>query len=290
MAPYIGTPTSRIDGTAKVTGAAKYSAEFNVPGLVYGSVVGSTITKGHIVRIDRAAALRVNGVLDVLTHDHRPPMADNDKAYKDDVAPTTGSPFRPLYDNKIRFNGQPIALVVAETSEIARNAASLIKVQYKTEAHITDVFRRRDAAIPVEVPTNPIDAVMAPPKMRGNPGQALAGAAIRHTGEYYVPIEHHNPMELYAATAIYESDGNLTIHDKTQGVQNVQRYVCSALMLKPEEVRIMSAYVGGAFGSGLRPLFEVVLAALAARALKRSVRVVLTRPQMYALGYRPAMI
>src|SRR5215471_5345072 len=194
MAPYIGTSTSRIDGIAKVTGAAKYSAEFNVPGLVYGSIVSATITKGHITRIDRSPALRVKGVIDVLTHDHRPPMADNDKAYQDDVAPTTGSPFRPLYDNKIMFNGQPIALVVAETSEIARCAASLVAAEYKTESHVTDMYRQRGAAITVEVPTTPIDTVMVPPKMRGSPDQALAGAAVRHVGEYYVPIEHHNPM------------------------------------------------------------------------------------------------
>src|SRR5690242_465870 len=116
MAPYIGTSTSRVDGFAKVTGAAKYAAEFNVPGLAHGSIVTSTIAKGRIARIDRSAALRVKGVLDVLTHENRPSMADNDKAYADDVAPL-GSPFRPLYDSKIMFNGQPIALVIAETSE-----------------------------------------------------------------------------------------------------------------------------------------------------------------------------
>ena len=97
-------------------------------------------------------------------------------------------------------------------------------------------------------------------------------------------------MELYASTVIIEPGGKLTVYDKTQGVQNVQHYVCGVLELKPEDVRVMSPFVGGAFGSGLRPQFEVVLAALAARALQRSVRVVLTRPQMYALGYRPAMI
>jgi xanthine dehydrogenase YagR molybdenum-binding subunit len=113
---------------------------------------------------------------------------------------------------------------------------------------------------------------------------------VRHAGEYYVPIEHHNPMELYAATVIYESDGKLTVHDKTQGVQNVHKYICGVFGMKPEDVRVMSPFMGGGFGSGLRPQFEVVLAVLAARALQRSVRVVLTRPQMYALGYRPAMI
>ena len=107
MAPYIGTSVSRVDGVAKVTGAAKYAAEVNVPGLVYGSIVGATITKGRITRIDISDALSVDGVLTVLTHQNRPRMADNDQAYKDEVAPD-GSPFRPLYDDKVKFNGQDI--------------------------------------------------------------------------------------------------------------------------------------------------------------------------------------
>jgi xanthine dehydrogenase YagR molybdenum-binding subunit len=289
MAPYIGTAVSRVDGVAKVTGAAKYAAEVNVPRLVYGSIVGATIAKGRITCIDASAALDVHGVLTVLTHENRPRMADDDQAYKDDVAPE-GSPFRPLYDDKIRFNGQPIALVVAETPEIARFAASLVRVEYDEAAHVTDVYRQRDTATPVKPPKDPMEAMFTPPKPRGNAERALAAAAVRHEGEYYVPIEHHNPMELYAATAIIEGNGKLTVYDKTQGVQNVQRYVCGVFGLKPEDVRVMSPFVGGAFGSGLRPQFEVVLAVLAALALQRSVRVVLTRPQMYALGYRPAMI
>jgi xanthine dehydrogenase YagR molybdenum-binding subunit len=289
MARYIGTAVSRVDGVAKVTGAAKYAAEVNVPELVYGSVVGASIAKGRITRIDTSAAVSVDGVLTVLTHENRPRMADNDQAYKDDVAPD-GSPFRPLYDDKIKFNGQPIALVVAETSEIARFASSLVQVQYDEEAHVTDLHRQRDAATAVKAPTNPIEALFTPPKPRGDPDRALAAAAVRHEGEYYVPIEHHNPMELYASTVIFEGNGKLTVYDKTQGVQNVQRYLCGVFGMKPEDVRVMSPFMGGGFGSGLRPQFEVVLAALAARALQRSVRVVLTRPQMYALGYRPAMI
>src|SRR5246127_1879508 len=122
MAAYIGSATSRIDGVSKVTGTAKYAAEFNVPGLLYGSVVTATIAKGRIAQIDCSAAMRAKGVIDVLTHEHRPPLGDNAQAYKDFVAPD-GSPFRPLFDDKIKFSGQPIALVVAETSEIARFAA-----------------------------------------------------------------------------------------------------------------------------------------------------------------------
>jgi xanthine dehydrogenase YagR molybdenum-binding subunit len=289
MAPYIGSATSRVDGIAKVTGAAKYAAEFNAPGLLHASVVTATIAKGRIAKIDTSAAMRAKGVVDVLTHGHRPHMADNDQAYKDEVAPD-GAPFRPLYDDRIKFSGQPIAVVAAETSEIARFAASLVRVEYEQEGHVTDVFSQRDAARPINLPANPAEVSFGPPKTRGNPEGALAVSAARQEGEYYVPIEHHNPMELYAATAIYEPDGKLTVYDKTQGVQNVQRYLCGALGLKPEDVRVMSPFMGGGFGSGLRPQYQVVLAALAALALKTSVRVVLTRPQMYGLGFRPAMI
>jgi xanthine dehydrogenase YagR molybdenum-binding subunit len=289
MASYIGTPTSRIDGVAKVTGAAKYAAEFNVPKLAYGSVVTSTIAKGRITRIDAGAAMRVPGVIDVLTHENRPPMPDNDQAYKDDVAPD-GSPFRPLYGDRIMFNYQPIALVVAETSEAARFAASLVKVDYRREQHVTDLHRQRAAATPVETPADPGEAMFAPPKPRGNAEQALAAAKVRHEAEYSVPNEHHNPMELYASTAIVDGNGRLTVYDKTQGIQNVHNYLCNVFKMKPDELRVLGPFMGGGFGSGLRPQYPAVLAVLAARKLKRSVRVVLTRPQMYGLGYRPAMI
>jgi xanthine dehydrogenase YagR molybdenum-binding subunit len=280
MASYIGTSTSRVDGHAKVTGAAKYAGEFNVPGLAYGAVVASTIAKGRIARIDTSAALRVAGVLDVLTHDNRPRMAATSAAYKDEVAPETGSPFRPLYDNKILFSGQPIALVLAEEWEIARFAASLVRVEYRKQAHGTDLNARRGKAFAVENPEKP----------RGNADRGYAASAVRHEAEYYIPIEHHNPMELYASTVMWEGDGKLTVYDKTQGVQNVQRYLCGVFKMKPDDVRVVSPFVGGAFGSGLRPQYQVVLAALGARALQRSVRLVLTRQQMYGLGYRPATI
>src|SRR5215475_7443156 len=219
MAAYIGSATPRIDGVSKVTGAAKYAAEFNVPGLLHGSVVTATIAKGRIVQIDCSAALRAKGVIDVLTHAYRPPLADNDQAYKDSVAPE-GSPFRPLYDDKIKFSGQPIALVVAEEPEIARFAASLVRVEYEEEAHVTDIYRQRDAAVAVKAPATPEEAIFAPPPPRGTADAALAAAKVRHSGEYYVPIEHHNPMELYASTVMFGEDGKLTVFDKTQGVQN----------------------------------------------------------------------
>jgi xanthine dehydrogenase YagR molybdenum-binding subunit len=280
MAQYIGAPTSRVDGHAKVTGAAKYAGELNTDGLVYAAVVESTIAKGRIARIDTSEALRVAGVLDVLTHDNRPRMAKAVSAFKDDVAPDEGTPFRPLYDDKILFSGQPIALVLAEDWETARFAATLVRVDYRKEASVTNLEAQRDKAFTVKKPE----------KARGNADKAYAAAAVRHQAEYFIPSEHHNPMELYASTVIWEGGGKLTVYDKTQGVQNVQRYLCSAFEMKTDDVRVMSPFMGGGFGSGLRPQYQVALAVLGARALERSVRLVLSRRQMYGLGYRPATI
>jgi xanthine dehydrogenase YagR molybdenum-binding subunit len=279
MAHYIGTPTSRVDGHAKVTGSAKYAGEFSAPDLAYGSVVTSTIAKGRIAGIELGEAMSVEGVIAVLTHKNRPPMAGTDRAYMDDVAPG-GSPFRPLYDDKIKFSGQPIALVLAEDFETAKFAASLVRVKYEEEAHATDLHQRLDETKPISTP----------PKPRGKADKALAAAEVRHTGEYTIPVEHHNPMELFASTVIWGAGGKLTVYDKTQGVQNVQRYLCSVFKMKADDVQVISPYVGGAFGSGLRPQYQAVLAVLAARALQRSVRLVLTRQQMYTLGYRPGTI
>ena len=277
---YIGTPTSRVDGRAKVTGAAQYAAEFAAPDLAYAALVTSTIAKGRVARIDASRALAVAGVLDVLTHDNRPKMASTDKAYSDEVAPEGGSPYRPLYDDKIRFNGQPIAVVVAEDWETACFAATLVHVDNETEAHATDLHAQRGKAYVVEKPEKPT----------GDAAKAYPAAAVRHEAEYFIPAEYHNPMELFAATVVWNGDGKLTVYDKTQGVQNVQRYVCSVFGLGADDVRVISPFVGGAFGSGLRPQHEVVLATLGALKLKRSVRLVLSRDQMYSLSYRPATI
>lgn len=281
MNAYVGTPTSRVDGRAKVTGAAKYAGEFAADGLLHGFVVAATIPCGRIARLDTSEALKVKGVLDVLTHTHRPPLAGKDDAWKDEVAPAEGSPFRPLYDDSIKFNGQPIALVVAEDWETAKFAATLVRVEYREEqAFATDLEAGRSKATEVKQPHEP----------RGDAVGALAKAAVRHDADYLIPTEHHNPMELFASTVVWDGSGRLTVYDKTQGVQNVHKFLCSVFDKKPDDIRVLSPYVGGAFGSGLRPQYQVVLAMLAALALKRSVRVVLTRQQMYGLGHRPATI
>jgi xanthine dehydrogenase YagR molybdenum-binding subunit len=280
MTAYIGTPTSRIDGRAKVTGEAKYAADYNTERLVYGAVVTSTIAKGRIKQIDTSAAKRVEGVVDVLTHKNRSAMADKDDAWKDDVAPEKGSPFRPLYDDKIRFSHQPIALVLADEWETALFAATLIHIEYEEQPHVTDLHAQRDKAFVVEKPEKP----------RGDAANAYAASEVRHEAEYFIPTEHHNPMELFAATVIWEGHGKLTVYDKTQGVQNVQRYLCKVFNKESDDVRVLSPFMGGGFGAGLRPQYEAILAVLGALALQRSVRLVLTRAQMYALGHRPATI
>ncbi len=148
------------------------------------------------------------------------------------------------------------------------------------QAHVTDLHAQIDEAYVVEKPEKP----------RGDAAKAFAAAEVRHEGEYFIPTEHHNPMELFASTVHWEGAGKLTVYDKTQGVQNVQRYLTGIFGKRVHDLRVMSPYMGGGFGAGLRPQFQVVLAVLGALALQRSVRLVLTRQQMYALGYRPATI
>src|SRR4051812_47038285 len=280
---YLGKPTSRVDGRAKVTGIAKYAAEYNVADIAHGVVVSSAIAKGRIKRIDAGDALAVAGVLDVFTHKHRPALASSYEKYKDEIAPA-GSPFRPLYDDKILFNGQPVALVVAEEFEIARFAASLIRIEYEQEAHVTDFEAQRGHAKVWKQDGAP------PPTTRGDPAGAFEQAAVRIEAEYRMPVEHHNPMETFATTAVWEGEDQITIFDKTQGAPNSRNYVADVLEMPRDKVRVLSPFVGGAFGSGLRPQYQLPLAALAARALKRSVRVNLTRQQMFTLGYRSAVV
>jgi xanthine dehydrogenase YagR molybdenum-binding subunit len=277
----IGKPASRVEGRAKVTGAAKYAGEFDVPNLAHGVVVTASIAKGRIQRINAEEALAVEGVLDVLTHANRGKLASSDDKYKDEVAPD-GSPFRPFYDDQVRFNGQPIALVVAEEFEIARFAASLIHVDYEQDAHVTDFEAQRQRTAGAKRPK--------PVHTRGKATRAFDEAAVRIDAAYSMPVEHHNPMEPYAATAVWEGDDRITIYDKTQGPLNCRNYVANVFGMKPDKVRVLSHYVGGAFGSGLRPNYELPLAVLAARALKRPVRVTLTRQQMFTIGYRAANV
>lgn len=275
----LGQPLDRVDGPLKVTGQARYAAEFATPHLLHGSVVSSTIARGRVRHIDSRDAEALPGVVLVLTHQNRPPIASYDEPYEDADA-AEGSPFRPLYNDRVLYSGQPLALVVAESLELAHHAGSLVRIEYDSEPHQTDLLAARAQAHEAPAET---------PEPRGDFAGAFAAAAHRVEHEYVVPVEHHNPMEMHASTVLYQPGGELLIYEKTQGVQNCQRYVEDVFALEGK-VRILSPFVGGAFGSGLRPQYQLPLAVMAALKLKRSVRVVLTRQQMFTFGYRPRSI
>ncbi|MEA9920958.1 xanthine dehydrogenase family protein molybdopterin-binding subunit [Xanthomonas campestris] len=281
-----GTGMPRIDGRAKVTGQARYAAEWPVPDLAYGVVVNSSIAKGRIVAFDLEAARAVPGVLEIVTHENRPHMRGMDLFYKDMTAPA-GSPFRPLYDNAILYSGQPIALVVAETFEAARHAAHLVQVEYASEPHDTNLM----ANLGRMHKPKPLKAGFSrPPKDKGEPDTAFVNAAYQIQADYYSAVEHHNPMELFASTVIRDAEGHFTIYDKTQGSQNSRWYVSHVFGLSKQKVTVRNPYVGGAFGSGLRPQYQLALAVMASILLDRSVRVVLTRQQMFTFGHRPETV
>jgi xanthine dehydrogenase YagR molybdenum-binding subunit len=284
MPRYLGKPMSRVDGVAKVTGKAKYAAEFQVPNLAYGFIVTSTATKGRIKGIDTAEAEAAPGVVRVFTHLNAPKLGP--KKSTEEAPPRAeeeeDKSFRPLQSDRILFNRQPIALVVAETYEQARHAARLVKASYDAEKHQTDTeaVRGRGRA-PTQGP---------PSKPRGSPEAAMRSAPVKIEAEYRIPIEHHNAMEPHAAIAFWQGD-KLTIFDKTQEVYNVRTHLASSFGVPEENVTVVSPFVGGAFGSALRPNYYPALTVMAARELSRPVKVVYTRTQMFTgHGYRPYTI
>ncbi len=281
----IGSAINRVDGRAKVTGQARYAAEHAPEGMLYGVVVSASVAKGRITGIEETAARSVPGVVEVLTHINRPHTAWLDSNYQDEVAPP-GSPFRALADDKIMFSGQPVAVVLADTFEAARYAASLVDVRYAVEPHNTDF----DAALKEKFLPSKKRNTYHPPKPRGDAQAAFESADVKISGEYRLAVEHHNPMEMHASTVVWEGDGRITVHDKTQGPQNVQAYIANIFGFSKDKVRVLNPYVGGAFGSGLRPQYQVYLAVMAAKLLQRSVRLVLTRQQMFTHVHRPQAV
>jgi xanthine dehydrogenase YagR molybdenum-binding subunit len=278
-----GMHVSRVDGIAKVTGTAKYAAEHEAPDLAYGVVVSGTVAKGRIKTIDASEAEAVPGVIAVITHANRTvKMRGNDLAYKDMTAPS-GSPFRPLYSDRIFYSGQPVALVVAETFEAARCAAALVRLTYEVEEHDTNLL----ASLGRAYKPRPLKAGFVPPSSKGDADQAFEAAPVKIEAEFYHGVEHHNPMEMFATTVVRGENGHLTIYDKNQSSQNCRWYVSHVFGLSKDKVTVRNPYVGGAFGSGLRPQYQLPLAVMAAQQLKRSVRVVLTRQQMFSFGHRP---
>jgi xanthine dehydrogenase YagR molybdenum-binding subunit len=282
--PYVGRATPRVDGPLKVTGRAKYAAEFFADDMVYAAAVPAPIAKGRIKSIDLAAAKRAPGVIDILTHDDRPDFPEDDAPFLNDMVAVPGSPFRPLRNDRVLYSGQAIALVIADSHENARHAASLVTAEFDVETATVDVAAAKDRAYEPPVPR---EGIPPPPPPRGDAEATFKGSEIRLQHDYRVAPEHHNPMELQATTVVWEGGGALTIHNKTQGVHNPKNYICSIFGLDPEKVRVFSPFVGGAFGMALRPHYDLFLAVLAALKLERSVRLVLTRGQMWTMGWRP---
>jgi xanthine dehydrogenase YagR molybdenum-binding subunit len=278
-----GADVPRVNGRAKVTGEARYAAEHVTPDMLFGVVVNTAVARGVLMRLHLDQARAVPGVVDILWHGNRPQVARDDACYRDSIAPG-GSPFKPLVGDQIFFSGQPIALVVATSFEAARHAASLVHAEYRTSAHATELMAHLDEAHP---PSLDKQGFEAPPDPKGDADAAFAAAPVKVDLQFHQGVEHHNPMEMHASTVVPQPDGSLLVWDKTQGAVNSQQTVCKVFGLKPEQVVVRNPYVGGAFGSGLRPQYQLFLAVMAALHLKRPVRVVLTRQQMFTFGHRP---
>ena len=266
----------RVTGKAVVTGSAKYAAEHELPGITYGVLVGSTIAKGSIAAMNTKAAEKAPGVLAVITHLNSPKVP----GYNYGSNPAGRSGLQVFNGNTIYFNGQPIALVIADTFERAVYAASLVKSQYKKEQPQTDFSQAGKTVAPLE-------GSRYKDNIRGE-ADAYKNAPVKIEAEYIVPIEVHNPMELHAITAVWNADDKVTVYDKTQGVKSTQHSIMNAFKLPETNVQVYAPFVGGGFGSALRTWPHEIAALIGAKKVGRPVKLMLTREQMFIMvGYRP---
>jgi xanthine dehydrogenase YagR molybdenum-binding subunit len=280
QAKSMSTALSRVDGPLKVTGAAKYPAEFNLPNLAYAFLVTSAIAKGTITAIDSAAAEKSPGVVAVITHLNAPKLAEPPNDQK--RVGIRIEQREPLADDKIYYGGQYVAAIVSESSEGARHAASLLKISYAPETPAL----RKEEAVKAEKPEKHIEEELQ--KKKGDVAATLARddlVKIEHT--YSTPTETHNPMETHATIASWDAPDRLTIYDATQYVKGAQGIVAQAFGLPKENVRVICPFVGGAFGCKGPVWTHTILAAMAAKVVNRPVRIELTRQQMFSgTGHR----
>ncbi len=276
----------RVDGWQKVTGSATYSAEYQIDSLVYAVLVDSTIARGTISEISAKATENAPGVLTVISHLNSPGVPNYPPVKQPAERAGPGTDFRVFYDENIYFNGQPVAMVVAESFEQAVYAASLLKVRYRQVYHTTDFEENiSKAVIPQNVQRNKNSPFQD--YTRGD-ATAIDRAIVKIEASYTIPTQHHQPLEPHAIIAHWEADDKLTIYDKNQGVKSVQGNLAQAFKVPRENVKVNSQFIGGAFGSGIRVWPHTVAAVLAARKLKRPVKLVLGREQMFtSVGYRP---
>ncbi|MBL6457242.1 xanthine dehydrogenase family protein molybdopterin-binding subunit [Belnapia sp. T6] len=283
MNAIIGQPVSRVDGPAKVTGHATYAAEFDLPGLVHAAMVVAPIPRGHIRSVDTAAAERAPGVLAILTHENAPRLPYHQIPQRPQVDAQSGEQLHVLQDAEVRFNGQPVAVAVAETLEQAVHAAELVRIDYARTPALT-IFDPARGRPPSE---GNVKAGRVPELGRGEAEAALAAAPVRVEARYTHPREHHNAIEPHVTIAHWEGE-HLTLYDKTQWVDNDRKEIAHVFGIPEERIRVVSPFVGGAFGSALRTWPHVTLAAMAAQRVGRPVRLELTRRQLYtSIGFRP---
>ncbi|MFI6502373.1 xanthine dehydrogenase family protein molybdopterin-binding subunit [Nonomuraea typhae] len=279
----IGAATGRRDGRDKVTGAARYAAEFQPEGLLHAVLVTSTVPAGVISAVDTAQAEAMPGVRLVLTHRNAA------RLYPAPLYPF-GAAFQsllPLQDDKVRFSGQAIGVVVADTPEQAADAATRVRVGYHTAPFISDVGDPRAVSYGAEDCGEIAEAV--PNHRRGDAEAALAEAPVTLDATYTSPRLYHCAMELHSTTAAWDADGTLTVWEPTQWVAGAQSVFAAWFGLQPEQVHVIAPYIGGGFGSKGGPQPHAALAIMAARELGRPVKLVLTRPQHFGgISPRPA--
>ncbi|MFE7566800.1 xanthine dehydrogenase family protein molybdopterin-binding subunit [Streptomyces sp. NPDC057539] len=271
----VGAPLSRVDGRLKVTGKADYAADHDIEGVVHAVIVDASIGRGRITGLDTGVAEAQPVVLKVISHRNAPtlPYWDNPGSNN----PPGGRRLRVFQDDRVLFHGQPVAVVVATTLEAAQHAASLVEVSYDAQTPSTDLS---DDDAPTNAPVT---------YARGDAQAALDTADVRMEMMYRLARNHHNPMEPHATIARWDGD-RLTVWDKTQWViDGTQTELAAVFGIPVASVRVISPFIGGAFGSGLRTWPHVTIAALAARETGRPVKVVLSRRQQYfGTGFRPA--
>jgi len=272
---YIGTPVSRLDGADKVQGRAPFAAEFPLENLAYAALVYSTIPKGRIATLDTAAAESAPGVVLVMTHKNAPAMKPMPLFMTSGKA-AAGEGLPVFQDDLVHYNGQPVALVLAETQEQADHARALVRVTYLTETAVTSLeAARAKGSEPGEFMGEPLR------KEIGDAERALADALYKVDVVYSTPRYNHNAIELHAATVTWEG-GDLRIHDATQAVGHTAWSMAQVFGLKEGQVHVTSPFVGGGFG-GKAMWRHQVLAAAASKLAGRPVRIVLSREGVYRI-------
>ena len=267
----VGRPYTRVEGPDKVTGRARFAGDVRVPGLAYGWVVPASIARGRVRSRDVAATLAMPGVLAVLSPENAPRLGD-----------TGDATLRVLQDDRVPHYGAPVALVVADTPERAREAAETMRVAYVEEPH--DARFRPDH--PRRYAPEHVNPGAPTATGKGDVDAALAAAPVVVDARYTTPAQHNNPIEPHSATALW-AHGRVILHDTTQAPYASARTLAALFGYPPGTVRVVAEHVGGGFGSKGLPRPEAVLALMASALVGRPVRVTFTRPQMFPLtGYR----